>query len=580
MTVFRVWAPRAQRVDLDLDGRRHAMEEAENGWFISQALQHKPDSDYGFSIDGDEPLPDPRTPRQPHGVHGLSRPVDHSVFRWTDQQWAGGQPLSSALIYELHVGTFSPAGTFDGVIDQLDHLCDLGVTHVELMPVAQFPGNRGWGYDGVDLFAPHESYGGPAGLRRLVDACHAKGLAVLLDVVYNHLGPSGNYLSRYGPYFTDHHSTPWGDAVNTDGPDSGEARRFFCDNALMWLRDYHFDGLRLDAVQEIVDTTALHLLEQLGEEVAELEAGLGRRLVLIAESDANDPRYVRPRPHGYGLNAQWNDDFHHALHAALTGERGGYYADFGSLEKLAKTITDAWVHDGSYSTFRRRCHGRPPGDLSGHRFLAYMQNHDQVGNRATGDRIGSLVSEGRVKIGAALTMVSPYVPMIFQGEEWGASTPFLYFTDHEDRDLGRAVTEGRRREFAAFGWDPDRIPDPRDSSTFGRSRLDWSEVDREPHASMLRWYRDLIGLRRRVPGLRNGRRDRVRTDYDEDEQWIAVSREGLQVACNLSAERRRVPFLHDPTTPRQVLCSAQASEIGEDSVVLPPDSVVLVIPSS
>src|SRR5262245_10551081 len=358
-----------------MDGRRLPMTRDGRGWWTAVPPAGSDGIEYRFALDGGAPHPDPRSPFQPHGVHGPSRRVDHGAFRWSDGAWRAG-PLSSAVIYELHVGTFTPQGTFDAAIERLDHLGRLGITHVELMPVAEFPGTRSWGYDGVDLFAPHHGYGGPDGLKRLVDACHARGLALLLDVVYNHLGPDGNYLASYGPYFSDRYHTPWGDAVNLDGPDSDEVRRFFCDNALMWLRDYHMDGLRIDAVHALFDQSALPFLEQLAEEVAALGAQQGRRLVLIAESDLNDPRIVRsPSVGGYGLDAAWNEDFHHAVHATLTGERTGYYADFGAVTDVATALCEGLVYGGRYSIYRRRIHGRAEKGLDGHAFVGFIQNH-------------------------------------------------------------------------------------------------------------------------------------------------------------------------------------------------------------
>ncbi|HUF91415.1 MAG TPA: malto-oligosyltrehalose trehalohydrolase, partial [Candidatus Limnocylindria bacterium] len=481
MKLLSVWAPETASVDAVLASGRVPMQPAEHGWWTT-TTPVAAGTDYHFSVDGGEPVPDPRSPWQPAGVHGASRVLDHDDFAWTDSGWQA-PPLASAVIYELHVGTFTPDSTFDAAIARLDHLVRLGVTHVEIMPVNEFPGRRGWGYDGVDLFAPHHGYGGPEGLKRLIDACHGRGLAVLIDVVYNHLGPSGNYLARFGPYFTSRYHTPWGDAVNLDGPGSDGMRRFICDNALMWLRDYHADGLRLDAVHAFIDTSAVHILEQLAAEVDALEATLGRHLVLIAESDLNDPRVVRGREAGgHGMDAQWSDDFHHALHVALTGERGGYYEDFESLRHLAEALEHTFVYRGTYSAHRRRTHGRPPDGLPPARFVHCMQNHDQVGNRAGGERSSHLMSVGRLKIAAALVLVPPYVPLLFQGEEWGATAPFQYFTEHEDPGLGRAVSEGRRREFAGFGWQPEDVPDPQAPETFLRSRLDWSETAREPHA--------------------------------------------------------------------------------------------------
>jgi maltooligosyltrehalose trehalohydrolase len=571
---FKVWAPEARRVEVEVDGRRTSMVAGDGGWWTAEVPEAGAGSEYAFRVDGSPPLPDPRSPWQPRGVHGPSRLVDHAAFRWTDAGWQA-PPLASALVYELHVGTFTPAGTFDGVIDRLDHLAGLGVTHVELMPVNQFSGRHGWGYDGVDLFAPHQEYGGPDGLKRLVDACHARGLAVLLDVVYNHIGPAGSYLGRFGPYFAGRHQTPWGPAANLDGPGSHEVRRFFCDNALGRLRDYHLDGLRIDAVHALIDTSAVHVLEQLAGEVAELSARLGRHLVLIAESDLNDPRVVRaPAVGGYGLDAQWSDDFHHALHAALTGERGGYYADFGSLGDLARALESVFVYDGRYSPFRRRIHGRPATGLPGHRFLGYLQNHDQIGNRARGERVSHLVPPGLVKVGAALVLTAPFVPMLFQGEEWAASSPFLYFTDHEDPELARAVSEGRRNEFREFGWEPADVPDPQAAETFERSRLDWGEREREPHRSILEWHKALVRLRREA-GLTDGRLDRVRVRVDEADRWLVMERGPVTVACNLAEREQRVP-LGEGRAGELRLGSEPHIKVAPGAVDLPRESVAVL----
>ena len=445
-------------------------------WWSVAVPTAGPGSRYGFLLNGEGPLPDPRSAWQPDGVHGLSQVVDHGIYQWKDPGFSA-PPLATAVIYELHVGTFSGQGTFAGAIERLEHVAGLGVTHVELMPVAEFSGGHGWGYDGVDLYAPHHGYGTPEDLKRFVDACHARGLGVLLDVVYNHLGPSGNYLAKYGPYFNSQTQTPWGWALNFDGPHSDQVRRFFCDNALMWLRDYHLDGLRLDAVHTISDRSARPFLEQLGEEVRALGQREGRSLVVIAESDLNDPRVVWPLQRGgFGLDAQWSDDFHHALHVALTGEQTGYYRDYSGLTDLAKALQNAYVYDGQYSRARRRHHGRPPEGLGGERFLGYAQTHDQVGNRACGERLVHLVGERKAKVAAALVLASPFIPMLFQGEEWGASAPFLYFTDHPEPDLGKAVREGRRKEFAAFGWNPE---DARDSLQARCARLLAVRAERE-----------------------------------------------------------------------------------------------------
>jgi maltooligosyltrehalose trehalohydrolase len=522
MHTFRVWAPLPKKVELQLNGKILPMTRGENGWWtaeISESGAGKMPAplhfDYGFILDGEGPFPDPRSPSQPHGVHKLSRLVDQNKFQWADKNFQA-PPLSSAIIYELHIGTFTPQGTFLSTIEKLDHLVALGATHVELMPVVEFSGDHGWGYDGVDLFAPHHALGKPDDLKKLVDACHARGLAAILDVVYNHLGPSGNYLAKFAPYFTKKFASPWGEGINFDGQDSDEVRRFFCDNALMWLRDYHFDGLRLDAVHGIVDTSATHILEQMKMEVEKLSAQLDRNLVLIPESDLNDPRLLWPRERGgFQLDAQWSDDFHHALHTVLTDEKSGYYSDFGKLEDLAKALRQAFVYDGNFSAHRRRKHGRSTENLSGHRFLGYLQNHDQIGNRALGERSGQLMSLGKLKIGAALVLTSPFVPMLFQGEEWGASTPFFYFTDYQEPELANAVREGRCKEFAAFGWKPEDTADPQARETFEQSKLNWLETTRAPHAEMLEWYKKLILLRRSESCLSDGEMKSVRTHFDE-----------------------------------------------------------------
>jgi len=541
MDEFRVWAPDAKRVAVMVAGASYAMDGPDaRGWWKA-AVNAGPGTEYGFRLDDDAAIyPDPRSEWQPHGVHGLSRVYDQSVFAWSDAEW-DAPPLASAILYELHVGTFAPEGTFDGAIARLDYLVELGVTHVELMPVAEFAGDRGWGYDGVALFAVTENYGGPEGLKRLVDACHARGLAMVLDVVYNHFGPVGNYSGKFGPYVTSRHWTPWGDAVNLEDSGSDEVRRFFCDNALMWMREFHIDGLRLDAVHGFVDRSAVHFLEQLSVEVAALQATVGRRLVLIAESDLNDPRVVQPREAaGYGMDAQWSDDFHHALFTVLHREELGYYADFGALGQLGKALTDVFVYDGQYSKYRRRRHGRPVGGLSAHRFLGFIQNHDQVGNRAKGDRLEQIVGMDAAKVAAGIVLTAPFVPLLFQGEEFAATTPFLYFADHDDPEMAKAVREGRRREFAAFGFREQEIPDPEARATFERSRLNWAEADVGRHAEMQEWYRALIRLRRRSTALNDGELGHTSVRWSEEDRWLAMDRGGVQVLANFG--RREASF--------------------------------------
>ena len=574
MTTVSVWAPRPRRVELQIGDERHPMQRGDGGWWSADVAPSEEPLDYAFVLDGGPPRPDPRSMWQPHGVHGPSRLVDHTAFEWTDGTWRG-LPLAGAVLYELHVGTFTPEGTFDAAVERLDHLVDLGVDAVELLPCNAFDGEHGWGYDGVAWFAVHEPYGGPDGLKRFVDACHARGLGVVMDVVYNHLGPAGNYLPEFGPYLTEAHTTPWGPAVNLDMPGSDEVRRYVLDNARTWLRDYHVDGLRLDAVHALVDDRATHLLEELSVEVEALGAQLHKPLFLIAESDLNDARMVTPREAGgRGLQGQWADDVHHALHVTLTGETSGYYTDFAGLDVLAKVLRDVFLHDGQWSSFRGRGHGRPvPPTVPGHRFVTYLQDHDQVGNRARGDRLSMTASDGLLQIGAALLLTSPFTPMLWMGEEWGARTPWLFFSDHQG-ELGEAVRRGRREEFASHGWDTDDVPDPQAERTFLRSKLDWSELDDERSAALLDWYRTLIALRRSRPELTDGRRDRVRVTYDEQARWIVVQRGAVAVACNLSSERGAVPL---PGAPVDVLARSRRGYVITAGCVEPDGESVVVL---
>jgi malto-oligosyltrehalose trehalohydrolase len=583
VTAFSVWAPAAGQAEVEVAGQRYRMSpelpeaagEAGSGWWSAEVPDVTAGIDYGFRLDSGEILPDPRSLRQPFGVKGLSRTYDHSAFRWTDGRWRGGA-LHGTVIYELHVGTFTAEGTFDAAIGRLDHLRDLGVHTVELMPVAAFPGHHGWGYDGINLWAVHEPYGGPDGLKRFVDACHARGLAVLLDVVYNHIG-IGNRLDAFGPYFTAAHVTPWGPAVNLDQPGSDEVRAFLIGNALMWLRDYHLDGLRLDAVHALEDRRALPFTEELAAEVQALAALLNRELILIAESDANDPRLVTSREAGgYGLAAQWSDDFHHAVHAAITGERQGYYRDFGSLAALAKTYTRVFFHDGIWSAFRGQTHGRQVDvfRVPAHRFLGYLQNHDQVGNRATGDRISAGLPTDLLKVGAGLVLTGPYTPMLFMGEEWGADTPWQYFTDHIEPWLAEAVADGRRAEFEDHGWPAGDVPDPQDEATFLRSKLDWAQRDREPHLGILAWYGELITLRRARPELTDPRLGRVRTEFDEDARWLMVQRGCLRIAANLGAGAVRLPLGRPGVGV--LAASSPGVAIDKDMVAIPPAAFAVI----
>lgn len=570
---IRVWAPSAERVHIDVAPvggvvTTTPMHPAPGGWWVWRGDGHPAypayPLDYAFRIDGGPPTPDPRSPWQPQGVGGPSRTFDPSVHAWQDDGWRGprdGQGALGGVFYELHIGTFTSEGTFDAAIARLDHLVALGVDVVEVMPVAAFPGRWGWGYDGVDLYAVHDPYGGPVGFQRFVDAAHGKGLGVCLDVVYNHLGPSGNYLSRFGPYFTDAHTTPWGPAVNFDGPGSEVVRRFVLDNALGWLRDFHVDALRLDAVHELRDGSEQHVLAQLADETAALQRELGRPLTLIAESDLNDPVMVTATAEGgRGMDGQWADDVHHAMHASLTGEAQGYYADFGQPGVVGKTLTEVFLHDGRWSSFRGTHWGAPvdPAVIPGSRFVAYLQTHDQVGNRATGDRISAAVTDGQQAIGAALYLTSAFTPMIFMGEEWAASTPWQFFSDFDDPELAEAVREGRRAEFAAHGWDKEDVPDPQDHATRDRSVLDWVELEKPDHARMLEWYSLLIAVRRSEPDLADDRLDEVWVESgdsgESDESgWLVVSRGHLRVACNLSPQPTVVPV--EQGTDAQLLLS-------------------------
>jgi len=577
MHKFTVWAPDLNKMAVKIGDALYPMSGPDqSGWWSASVDAADNGTDYAFVLNDDAtPYPDPRGLWQAHGVHGPSRVYDHAAFEWNDERWQG-PPLSGAVLYEMHVGTFTAAGTFDAAIERLDYLFELGITHIELMPVVGFPGKFGWGYDGVALFAVNNLYGGPNGLKRFVDACHSRGLAVLLDVVYNHFGPVGNYTTKFGPYLTHRHNTPWGDAVNFEEAGSDEVRRFFCDNALMWMRDYHVDGLRLDAVHEFMDRSAIHFMEQLSAEVEILSSTLERKLVLIAESDLNDPKVVKPREAGgYGMDAQWSDDFHHALFTILNIDVEGkaYYTDFGSLEKLAKSLTSMFVYDGVYSRYRRHTHGRPVYGLSAHHFVGFIQNHDQVGNRATGDRLEHIIGIPRAKVAAGIVLMSPMIPLLFQGEEFAASTPFQYFADHDDPAMATAVREGRKREFAAFGWKADEIPDPDKAETFERSKLKWNEIHEGEHGEMLEWFRRLIHLRRHSPSLNDGDLSHLKVKFDEEKQWLTIARGQVLVLCNLGVESVK---LENPGEFPLALASRDDVEVTEGKVLLPPDSIAIL----
>ncbi|MEP7091047.1 MAG: malto-oligosyltrehalose trehalohydrolase [Nocardioidaceae bacterium] len=540
MSTPSLWSPYAGSVELVTRESRTPMTRTAGSWWVSDTLLRSGDH-YAFSVDGGDPRPDPRGLALPDGPHGFSGWFETGARVWSDHGWTGRE-LSGSVVYELHVGTYTPQGTLDAAAERLDHLVALGVDVVELLPLASFPGAHNWGYDGIAPYSVHETYGGPAALQRFVDAAHGRGLAVCLDVVYNHLGPDGNFLGEIGPYFTDEHPTPWGQGVNLDGADSDEVRRWVLDNVRQWLEDFHVDGLRLDAVHELHDESALHILEEMSLEVDRLAASTGRTLWLVAESDRNDPGTVTPRGAGeevggLGVHGQWADDIHHALHVALTGETLGYYADFDDPAALAKVLRSPFFHDGTYSSFRGRRHGRPvdPATVPGWRFVASLQTHDQVGNRAQGDRLSGALLDldpGVLACGAAILLTAPWTPMLFMGEEWGARTPWQFFTDHTDAGIAAATRDGRRAEFGSHGWDEDDVPDPQAPGTFLDSKLDWSEPARDPHARLLRWYTDLIALRREHADLRSAALDDV--DVAWTDRHLAVRRGGLLVLVNLT----------------------------------------------
>jgi len=576
MHEFFVWAPRPKRVALKIGETTHPMQGPDGSGYWKVTVEDAgPGTEYGFLLDDDPTVyPDPRSLCQPNGVHQPSCVYDQKAFRWDDFNWQG-PPLGGAVIYELHIGTFTSKGTFDAATEKLAYLADLGITHVEVMPVAEFAGGRGWGYDGVDLFAVNHCYGGPEGFKRFVNSCHVHGIGVILDVVYNHFGPVGNYTGKFGPYTTDKHHTPWGDAINFEDSGSDQVRQFFSDNALMWMRDFHVDGLRLDAIHEIIDRSAIHFLEQLSANVENLSAMLGRRLFLIAESDLNNPMIVTPiEARGFGMDAQWSDDFHHSLFTLLHVEGGkGYYEDFGEFECLAKSLKHMFVYDGIHSIYRNRKHGRPLDGLSAHRFIGFIQNHDQVGNRATGDRLQHIVGVNLTKVALGLVLMAPFVPMLFQGEEFAASTSFLYFADHDDPEMAKLVSAGRKKEFAAFGWDEAQIPNPEDLSTFTNSRLKWDEATEGMHADMLDWTRKLIHLRRNSLSLNDGDRGHVKVEFSESQRWLRLDRNLISIFANLG--EFPAEFRSDGDH-RIVLASDACAALTGGCLTVPPNALVIL----
>ena len=521
---FRVWAPFRDSVAVHIVSPQDQvipLQKDESGYW-QETVNADPGTLYVYQLDGSLERPDPASHYQPEGVHGYSQVVDHQ-FDWTDNSWQG-IPLKDLIIYELHVGTFTPEGTFESIIPRLSYLQDLGITAIEIMPVAQFPGSRNWGYDGVYVYGVQESYGGPAGLKKLVDACHQAGIAVILDVVYNHLGPEGNYLWAYGPYFTDQYRTPWGNAVNFDGAYSNDVRNFFIQNALYWLEKYHIDALRVDAVHAIYDMSAQPFLQELGDAVANFNRTTPVQRYVIAESDLNDVRVIKPREDGgFGHDAQWCDDFHHILHSLLTGELSGYYEDFGKIEQLAVALREGYIYSGQYSSFRKRNHGNSAADRPAEQFVVCIQNHDQIGNRLIGDRLSTLVDFQGLKLAAAAVLLSPYVPMLFMGEEYGEEAPFQYFVSHSDPDLIEGVRTGRAEEFKAFGW--DNAPDPQGTKVFEQSKLQWEKIDQDNYAVLRRWYKQLIQLRKETPALANLDRQALNVSSLSPEKVIVTHRQ-------------------------------------------------------
>ncbi len=546
---FDVWAPLPETLTLHADGQRIPMVRGRNGWWTATGAPDGEEVDYGYQPNGAGPvLPDPRSRRQPDGVHALSRTFNPASHDWADTAWAG-RTLAGAVIYELHIGTFTPEGTFDAAIGKLPYLSELGVDFVEVLPVNAFNGPHNWGYDGVLWYAVHEEYGGPRGYQRFVDACHRHGLAVVQDVVYNHLGPSGNYLPQFGPYLSESSANTWGQGVNLDGPGSDEVREYILANTAMWFRDYHVDALRLDAVHALHDSRAVHILEELSEHADACSRDVGRPLSLIAESDLNDPRLLYPRSsHGYGLTGQWSDDFHHAVHANLTGESSGYYEDFSAVGALAKVLSDGFFHDGSYSSFRGRHHGRPLDRQASApwQLVVCTQNHDQIGNRAAGDRLGATVGHDLLAVAAVVNLASPFTPMLFMGEEYGAGTPWQFFTSHPEPELAKATAEGRLREFEHMGWDSGVVPDPQAPETFLRSKLDWNEAAVGGHAVLLATYRKLITLRRTTAALACDDWAATDVEFSEPGRWLVMRRGSAEgavgVAANFGPEPCTIPF--------------------------------------
>jgi maltooligosyltrehalose trehalohydrolase len=523
---FVVWAPFFSKILLVLRSQTEKlipMQKDEFGYWKAVVDSIQAGTLYFYRLEGDRERPDPASNYQPYGVHEASRIVDHDAFDWQDSGWKGIN-LSEMIIYELHVGTFSPEGTFDAIIPRLDDLQETGINSIEIMPVAQFPGERNWGYDGVYPFAVQNSYGGTDGLKRLVNECHKRKMSVILDVVYNHLGPEGNYLWDYGPYFTDRYKTPWGQAINFDGAYSNEVRKFFIENALYWFQHFHIDALRLDAIHGIFDMSAKHFLLELSERVEEFSRKHGRKFYLIAESDLNDSIIGRQRDRGgYGIDCLWNDDFHHSMHTLLTSEADGYYTDYGEVEHIVKSLREGFVYSGQYSEFRKRDHGNSSADLPADRFIVFSQNHDQIGNRMFGERLSEFVSFEAQKLAAGIFLLSPYVPLLFMGEEYGETSPFLYFISHSDPQLIDGIRAGRKKDFEAFKW-KGKPPDPQSTETFAKSKIDWDMRTKGNHRILLKLYTELIRLRKKTPALSIPDNDKLDVWADDAKKVVFMRR--------------------------------------------------------
>ncbi|MCJ8210942.1 malto-oligosyltrehalose trehalohydrolase [Mucilaginibacter sp. RS28] len=585
-----VWAPNAKNVSLRIcNGRIDLpMEQKDLGYWHLQTDQLKDGDLYRFVLDGEKFLPDPASLSQPEDVHGPSQVVDLKTFQWTDEGW-DNPALESYLLYELHAGTFSPESNFAGIEAKLDYLKELGINAIEIMPVAQFPGGRNWGYDGVFPYAVQHSYGGPKGLQQLVNACHKKSIAVVLDVVYNHLGPEGNYFGEFGHYFTKKYNTPWGNAINFDDAWCDAVRQYYIENALMWFRDFHIDALRMDAVHAINDFSPKHILAEIKEHVDALMKQTGKKHYLIVECDLNDTRYINGLDkQGYGMDSQWVDEFHHALRVTAGGDRTGYYEDFNGLKDLAKAYCDAYVYDGQYSAHRHKNFGVPAKNNPGKQFVVFSQNHDQVGNRMLGERNSQLFSFEMQKLMAAAVLTAPFLPMLFMGEEWAEPNPFLYFVSHTDAELAEAVRKGRKAEFAAFHAQGE-APDPVDEQTFEGSKLQWDLLDKYPHAMMLAYYKTLINLRKTVPALKNLNRQHVQVEANEENKTLVLHRwyqgEHLVVLMNFSDQQQVIALpstekkwnkLIDSASPRWNGPKEAPDHLpGDSKVDLQPESAII-----